>query len=214
MHLGRVAAEELLPAELPRRGRPAGVVEGRHSAATDVADGCRVIGEPDPGIQPMIVVTVAFERQLPLAVCRPLGVIGVHPRVAGEGVADVTPFDLDSDKESPSVGVHSVGGDTVIPEGWRREAVPGPLLGHFAPEHFRSWRSRAEHVELTKTQLEETVADGHMDRDGSYLCRRAEGQAPSLDVKDRGVAPGRQVQGHDLGAKGRREVPRPVVWRL
>ena len=47
-----------------------------------MAGGGRVVGEPDPGVQPGIVVPGSLERQLPLAVCRrPLGVVRVRARL-------------------------------------------------------------------------------------------------------------------------------------
>lgn len=71
MLLGRVSAEQLLPAELPCRRLPADVFSGRGLAGADVAEGGRVGGEPDPRAQLAVVARAAFERQLPLAVRRP-----------------------------------------------------------------------------------------------------------------------------------------------
>lgn len=77
-----------------------------------------------------------------------------------------------------------------------------------------SWWRREEHVELTKIRLEETCSNRHVDRGDSHpFCPRAEGQGPSVNVEDQGVALGRQVQG-GLGAKNHCEVQRPVVRSL
>lgn len=87
-----------------------------------MSGGGRVAGDPDPGVQLLVVVCGAFERQLPPAVARPYSV--VRPRVEGEGVARVASFDPDADEDGPSVGVHGVGGDVLVPEGRDLEAAP------------------------------------------------------------------------------------------
>jgi hypothetical protein len=75
MSLGRVVAEQLLLAELPRGGRTGGHLA---VAGDEVAQGGRIFGESDKCFQAVDEVGTASERQRPVAVCVPLALPGVE----------------------------------------------------------------------------------------------------------------------------------------
>ncbi|KAK8444166.1 hypothetical protein SEVIR_9G094602v4 [Setaria viridis] len=232
MPLARVLAEQILPAELPRRGGAppvAGAGEGRVAAA-EVADGVRVFGEPDEAAQVVVKVRAAGEGQHPLPVPFPQE----FPRVEVEGEGDrsgaAAALGADDDEGSASVvGVHGVGGDVLPLERRRRGLAPRRPQAPAAAARLLQRRGR-EQLEGAGAQREQQVADGEVDGPGWVrLGPRPEDDAPPADVEDGEEALGHQAEPtaavvgpgrlpgmrrHDPGAEGGSEVLGQPTRRL
>lgn len=102
--------------------RPTDLLAFGDVAGVEVAEGARVFGEPDNGVQIAVEVAPAGEGQRPIAVVFP----GGRLRVEGER-GRILVFVLDANEEGASVGVHGVGGDDVR-QHWGWEIAPPAIV--------------------------------------------------------------------------------------